>query len=223
MNIFNKADQLYLIGLMCFILLVSCHHNNEGLNHSTLANNPELSLNHIPNSCLQDGDIIVRKSLDPISTIFSSFNVQGSPYSHCGLIFYNESLNKFEVFHITASENDSKIKQDKLSDFIHPKITNQFAVFRLQSASLEQTKKVHIVIDSLIRNNVQFDEKFDWNTDDKMYCTELVYKTWVISGIQTNRIRIDTAKKSGKPYLPIENLIDTNICKIIFQNQINSL
>ena len=43
---------------------------------------------------------------------------------------------------------------------------------------MQQVQKILYVAGNYFRDGLEFDTKFDLGTDDKMYCTEFVYKVF---------------------------------------------
>ena len=64
---------------------------------------------------------------------------------------------------------------------------------------------------------IEFDHKMDFKSDEKMYCTEFIYK--VFKRVNKNFEGILLKNYEGEDYLPLENLYLNAKCNIIYKNQ----
>lgn len=123
------------------------------------------------NSLFHSGDIIFRDGRGAISSLFRNCSLNDPCYSHAGII--HEERGQFYVFHVIGGEgNEGIMRKDKIVDFCRSEQAYSFAVYR--------TDQDNYKIDSLAKkyydNHLRFDPQFDLNSDDKMYCTELIFK-----------------------------------------------
>ncbi len=126
---------------------------------------------HFPESQFQSGDIIFRHGRGAVSVIFRNMSMCDKSYSHAGII--HKEGDKTFVYHVIGGErNTSTMRKDKLSDFCGKKEAFSFGVFRSDLDPL----KIDSLAGCYFSQHLKFDDKFDLATDDKMYCTELVYK-----------------------------------------------
>ena len=126
-------------------------------------------------SLLKNGDMIVRNGTDDVSRTARSFNRKDKTYSHCGIIQI-ENDTVFVYHALGGSYNPSqKLLRQELEVFCDPGAVDRIAVFRYSLDS----KETHILTQWL-RNHytagLPFDMFFNFYTDDKMYCSELVFK-----------------------------------------------
>ena len=97
-----------------------------------------------------------------------------SNLTHVGIIFYNDS----EPFVI---EGVHPVKITPLNDFISRGVAGKYKVVRYnRKLNDEQKNRMY----EYARNQIgkDYDVKFEWS-DDKMYCSELVFKTYFNGGI----------------------------------------
>lgn len=106
----------------------------------------------------------------------------GSRYSHCGIIYENEG----EYFVYEAS---SKVKLTKLNEWIDWGEDGHYVVKRLNDHNVLLNNNAIIkMIDCGKRfNEKKYDIYFEWS-DEKIYCSELVYK------IYKNAIEVEVGK-----------------------------
>ena len=119
----------------------------------------------------QDGDIIFQTSRSSQSSMIQT--VTGSDLTHCGIIFYKD--NKPYVF-----EAVNPVKLTPLSIWINRGSGSKYKVVRL-NYKLRDNHKMIMLSYAKKQLGKQYDLKFQWS-DNKMYCSELVWKIYRSSG-----------------------------------------
>jgi hypothetical protein len=161
----------------------------------------------------RSGDIVLRCGKDEISRLFCRLNRRNQHYSHCGVLSNTDS-GLYVTHIIGGSENpEGGILYEPVRLFIRPEQNSRWALIRydLDSTRLEIFQQnIHRPLDSTIR----FDAAFDLATDDKMYCSELLYKGLIKAAQDSLYIRL-SAGRSGKQYIAIDDLFENRHCKII--------
>jgi len=171
------------------LLLIACNNNDKdpatiGTTPSapvSPANNPhnayypanQMILDGI--SLLRDGDLVVRNNQDFASQLIREFNKTDKSYTHGGIVIVENGYPM--VYHIVAgSENpDEKLRKDSLVSFCNPRKNFGFAIYRYQLAPAELSAFKQSILDWYTQG-LKFDMDFDLQTDDKMYCSEMIYK-----------------------------------------------
>lgn len=130
---------------------------------------------------LQDGDIIFRRGTDAVSRAILAGDT-GSNYSHVGLIVMRH--NHAFVLHAspaeTAGEGD-KVKIEPLSLFISSSRSLAVSLLRLKDSSKVRGK---LAVDyAQSRIGAPFDFSFNSNDDSGLYCTELVWRAYLATGV----------------------------------------
>lgn len=123
---------------------------------------------------LQDGDIILRKGDGPLS--FHLMNNTKEEYTHCGIIFKDD--NKWRVIHslggeVSKDEIDGVQTMD-LDKFIEYSADSVLYICRpifIDSAGAKIVERAKYYLE----RKVPFDHRFSLFTEDKLYCSELLY------------------------------------------------
>ena len=159
-------------------------------------------------SLFHSGDIIFRDGRGLISNAFKKFSQTDSRYSHAGII--HKENGKTFVLHLIDSRDDNNMKKETLNEFCSGIRSNGFAVYR---TNLDGNK-----IDSIAKffysKNIKFDTDFSLMTDDKMYCTELIYKVLILVSGDVNFLPLTTI--SGIKYEACDNIYLSSHLKKIY-------
>lgn len=121
-------------------------------------------------TCFHDGDLIFQSSASGQSQAIQL--ATHSKYSHCGLLFND----KGEWFVYEAVQ---PVKKTPFLEWIKHGDNEYYVVKRLREADHIMTKDTLNKMRNMIHNQMgkDYDLAFDWN-DDKMYCSELVWKAY---------------------------------------------
>lgn len=141
------------------------------------------------NVLLRDGDLVLRSGEEISSRLIKKINRKDQTWSHSGVVLYENSYPY--IYHIvTGDENPSeKIRKDSLDRFSDPRKNSGFAIYRYDMNN-EELKSFRNTMVSWYKQEILFDSLFNWKTDDKMYCSEMIGKALVIA---TNyRIKLQT-------------------------------
>lgn len=124
---------------------------------------------------LQEGDLVVRLSRDPVSGYIKQFNRQDKKYSHSGIVIFEQGQPY--VYHIVnGQENpDEKLRRDSLSRFCDPKYEKAYGIFRYDMSKSE-ILKLKTYVQTLYVRGVRFDNDFNFATNERMYCSEMISK-----------------------------------------------
>jgi hypothetical protein len=142
---------------------------------------------------LKEGDLIVRSGNDMTSQLIKNFNKKDKNYSHAGIVFLQDGEPK--IYHILAGvENpDAKMVTDSLEKFCYPRQNTGFAIYRYNVESAE-ISTMKTVVTNWYKQGVGFDSAFNLQSDDRMYCSEMIKKA--LARATKNRIIIATTKPS---------------------------
>lgn len=125
---------------------------------------------------LRDGDLVLRTGNDFTSLSLRLFSSRDKTYSHSGLVHF--AHGHIRVYHAIGGEDnpDQALRSDPFGYFCDPTHNLGFAVYRydLDSAELRRLNNAEIRYYS---EKVKFDMDFDLKSDNRLYCTEFVYKS----------------------------------------------
>lgn len=184
----NKFTIRWLLGCLIFFSS-ACTHNKEELSlqqseeekvaKQISTENLQAKLTSVK-KLIEAGDIITRTGNDFTSQSLKTLNRKDKTFSHCGIAaIENDSLF---IYHAIGGEwnPDQKIKRENFEAFTNPAENNLMGVYRFNI--LKQEKKNLIkTAQQLYKSNILFDMDFDLKTDDKMYCVEFVYKSFLMA------------------------------------------
>jgi hypothetical protein len=140
-----------------------------------------------PDSLFHNGDIIFRDGRGVISTIFRNMSLTDQSFSHGGIIHIEGT--QCYVYHVIGGEGrNSVMRKEKIENFCNRNEAASFAIFRTDLDG----KKIDSAAGIYYNKRILFDDKFDLHTDDKMYCTELIYKIFTRLSANNNFIPLTT-------------------------------
>lgn len=212
-NLFSNLIQYSRWPLGCLVFFLwSCGHK---IPDTTAIKKADTSLYlHTLDSmsaALKTGDLVFRRGNDFASQTFANMNLEDRRFSHVGLVsFENE---KPYIFHaIGGSFNpDQKIKKEPLEVFAAPDQNRSFGVYRGENAV---PALLSAMLDSLYNSGVPFDLMFDLESDDRLYCSEMVYK--VMKRCQPT-VRLHPSLAKNKEYVSTETFtLSKDLNQIIF-------
>lgn len=140
--------------------------------------NKTTNIKNIPLTNLNNGDIILRcgRSTESYAVYLADKNAE---FTHLGIISI-ENKKPF-VIHVVPDKN-KLVKKESLTEFLKPKNTSEFAIYRSHYNKVYLDKVVQEA-NSFYLKKYEFDNKYDLETDSKLYCTELVLKAFNNVGI----------------------------------------
>jgi Permuted papain-like amidase enzyme, YaeF/YiiX, C92 family len=164
-------------------------------------------------SQLQEGDLVLRHARGFVSDAILSFSTNDPQYSHSGIV--RKIKGKTYVYHASGGEENmsNSMKCDELALYCHPAAIFKFGVFHFDLPDHQRAKFISI-LDEWYKQGVEFDFDFDMYTDDKMYCSEMIYKALTLATNDKNYIPL--SRVIDKPYVAIDNLYLNDHCNLIF-------
>lgn len=206
----KKIPDLFLIAfLMGASLMISFKNRNEEIAQSNKSTG-KIKTPLLPDSLFRSGDIIFRDGRGVISSAFRRLSLTDPRYSHAGIIHKENGL--VFVYHILGGERgrNNKMRKDLLSFFCNPLQSNSFAVYRMD----QNGKKIDSLATHYFSKKLEFDTGFNLSTDDKMYCTELIYKILIKVSGQENYLPLTNF--SGVKYEACDNIYLSSHSKKIY-------
>ena len=201
-TIIPTADLLLLV-LFCYTNFC-CQENNK---QQYLAESKRAATNDSilseARTLIQSGDLILRTGTDFSSDEVKTISPDDKTYSHAGIAVKEE--NQVYVYHVEPDYyyiND-KVRKELLDSFCNPSKNLGIGIARYNLREEQRIAFIHY-IDSQYRKKVPFDIHFKLDTDDSMYCSEMILK-----GLAT--------ATSGELMLPTLRFNDKSKFKIIRQ------
>jgi hypothetical protein len=166
---------------------------------------------------LRTADIVVRMGRGPDSYILAKLNQTDQSWSHCGIVVVENGCPF--VYHCIGGEDnpDERMRRDSACHFLTYRYNYGVGAFRYRIADTV-AQKVATITQQLYRTRPLFDLDFNLSTDDKLYCSELVYK--VLCSATQDTGFLHTCYGHGRDFVGIDNLYTNSaasfICKLTF-------
>ncbi|MGB7247496.1 MAG: YiiX/YebB-like N1pC/P60 family cysteine hydrolase [Phormidesmis sp.] len=134
----------------------------------------------------QNGDIIFRSSNTWLTNVAGQF---ASPltYSHVGIVTVDGA--QMTVVHASI-EGDSiaqtlgnPVIEEPLADFLKRGNATHAAIYRLKDATTKTQRAIAKAAHAYAKAAIPFDSGFDLATADRVYCSELIWRVYLESGI----------------------------------------
>ena len=185
---FLWVNKYLVLNFILCIFSFSCQHSNTKLESES-----EISK-------FENGDLIYRHGNGFFSNYFKDRSNIEQIYSHGGIVYIKD--DSIYVIHSEASEftGIGGVKKEPINVFLDNIQT--WGVYRLDTT---QAIRDSVVLNTMkyIEKNTPFDFDFDNDSDEKLYCTELV-ATVVNKAFDRNIINTHSTF-AGKPYYAIDD------------------
>ncbi len=160
------------------LLLLSCKNPQ----HSADIDSKEATLKkswHLIDSSkqlLNDGDLILRSDDDLESLSIQNLSKKEKIYSHSGIVF--KETDSFFVYNAIAGKDNptEKLKREPYDSFLNPNKKTGFGIFRYNLSATENDH-LHKIYQQYFLSRLPFDKSFNLQSDDSMYCSEIIYKS----------------------------------------------
>lgn len=183
----------HLIFTAIFFLFLSCHENEKitPTNLSTEPPAPDSIQSHIDSlkKICRPGDLIVRLGDDLVSDRIRYLSANDYSYSHAGIIVTHN--NEKMVCHIYPNDiapGADTIRFDNIDTFLNRRTNLKCALYRYDLSD-EEKLNFENELNTYHNNKVHFDKKYELKTDDKLYCSEMIYKA--LKKVTNNRVIIE--------------------------------
>lgn len=159
---------------------------------------------------IRSGDLVTRTGNDFTSQSLRGLNRRNKDWSHCGIASVeNDSVF---VYHALGGEwnPDEKLRRDPWILFAEPYSNNSAGLFRFALADSTITNLVG-TIKEFYRNQLPFDMHFDLATDERMYCAEFIYKSFLIAS--KYQLRFNRSHINSFEFIGVDDLFLHPLCK----------
>jgi hypothetical protein len=149
---------------------------------------------------LKSGDVVFRDGQEFSSQLIKNVNRKDKSYSHAGVVFFENGYPY--IYHILPGEDNpgEKLRKDSLQRFCNPRKNFGFGIFRYNMEPAE-IDKMQGLFGTWYKKELRFDSLFSLDSDDMMYCSEMIAKA--IERSTGKRIRFNTTRL---------NSIEANYC-----------
>lgn len=163
---------------------------------------------------LRTGQVVLRMGLGADSRLLSQLNKHDKSYSHCGIVLIEHGYPF--VYHSIGGEDnpDERLRRDSARRFFSPRGNIAIAAIQYPFSAAGLTRLGSVVQD-YYHHRPRFDMKFDLRTDDKLYCTEFVYKA--INKATNDTAYIGTSTVMAGTYVGTDNLFVNPHASFVFQ------
>ncbi len=158
---------------------------------------------------VESADIILRTGKDFTSQIMRNLSIHDKTYSHAGIASWeNDTLF---VYHSIGGEwnPNQRLRRDRFELFCNPYENRGFGVYRYHISG-KQKDEIIKKAKEYYSHKILFDIKFDLNSDDKMYCSEFIYKTINIS--THDSVNLKTTTLNNIKFVAIDDLFLNPFC-----------
>lgn len=152
---------------------IACRNTSTGISQEkTAANRQQVDSTAL---LLKSGDLVFRNGTDEMSRAARSFNRIDTSFSHCGIVLV-ENDTPF-VYHALGGNYNpgQKLRRDPIGKFCSAEETDRFAIYRYNLIQ-QQTDSLTAIVHQHYHAGLPFDMYFNFLSDDKMYCSEFVFK-----------------------------------------------
>jgi len=156
------------------------------------------------------GDLILRTGNDFTSESLRSLNQRDKTYSHCGIAsIENDTLF---VYHALGGEwnPDQKIRRDLFDFFAEPYSNRGIGIYRFELPDTA-IKTLMVTVKNLYHMGIMFDMKFDLKSNDRMYCAEFVYKSYLMG--TNGKLQFGTSHLGNFEFIGVDDLFLQPMCK----------
>ena len=164
---------------------------------------------HQVKNLVKSGDLILRTGKDFTSGLMRKLSQNDKTYSHCGIAsLENDTLF---VYHALGGEwnPDQKLRRDPFELFCNPYENRGFGIFRYRINNVQQKNIINLA-HQFYKQGVMFDIQFDLATDNRMYCSEFVYKT--IEKATKDSVALSTNTFNHIKFVAVDNLFLNPFC-----------
>lgn len=167
---------------------------------------------------IQHADLLVRRGDDMTSYMLSQLNIKDKTYSHCGIVVIEDGYPF--VYHSIGGEDnpDGVIRRDSAHIWCSPANNHAFAAYRYDMPDSTKQRFVSVV-KSYYNEGCMFDMFFDLATDDRLYCSEMIYKA--VRHATHDSTYIALSENYGRKFAGIDDLYPAmhsrEICRIRFK------
>jgi len=156
------------------------------------------------------GDLILRTGNDFTSESLRSLNQRDKTYSHCGIASIEHDT--LFVYHALGGEwnPDQKIRRDPFEYFAEPYSNRGIGIYRFRLSHAD-INALMVTVKNLYHMGIMFDMKFNLQSNDRMYCAEFVYKSYLMG--TRGKLQFSTSRLGDFEFIGVDDLFLQPMCK----------
>ena len=171
---------LSLLFILC-LSLQACHSSQQDRLPVVEQLTPQQKIDNAIDSLKAgalEGDLITHLNDDIVSGAIRNMNEKDFSFSHSGIIVIRDGqkmvCNIYPAVH-PGTLTDT-IQYQPIDSFLNPKTNLEAGLFRYD-LSAQEKKNFIATLDSFKMTKAHFDELYDYTTNDKLYCSEMIAKS----------------------------------------------
>lgn len=120
------------------------------------------------------------------------------------------------IYHSLGGEDnpDARLRRDSARHFFSPAHIAAFAIVSYPFTDTQQ-QALRQKVATIYNRHPKFDLQFDLNTDDKLYCTEFVYKAITTTLADTTYLPLTSVL--GRTFVGTDNLFINDHAHLVWQ------
>jgi Permuted papain-like amidase enzyme, YaeF/YiiX, C92 family len=194
---------------LIWIIPVACSNGDFSFNNDAVP----FKVNSKVFSCIKEGDILLRQGQGPFSTHIVRYLDEKHPLSHCGIVC--NINNKLMVVHCISEELSGidGAQTQSIPDFFADVADSNIAIVR---PLLDTNQKIKFISEAkrYLNKKIKFDHDFNFKDTSKLYCSELVYHSYVNS---TGKNPFDFKKNDNVDLMKFDSFFKTQYFITVWQ------
>ena len=161
---------------------------------------------------VRSGDVVTRTGNDFTSQSLRSLNRRDQTFSHCGIASIEH--DSLFIYHALGGEwnPDQALMRESFEGFTDPVDNRAAGIFRFNIKE-QYREKLISTVQELYLEKIKFDLAFDLKTDDKLYCAEFVYKSFLRATDST--VRFNHSFIRDFEFIGVDDIILHPLCRKI--------
>lgn len=208
-----------ILSILALIVFAACKERKKPVITTLSSPNPvNFQLEDSAIALIKPGDIVFRLGNDITSYMLSQLNFRDKSFSHCGFAVVENG--KTYIIHSIGGEfnPDQKIKKEPAKKWFSPENNLSLGIARWNMNN-DEKQKLTSEIEQYYKEGKKFDLNFDINTDDRLYCAEMIYKAAILSTHNSSYLPITSI--FNKKYVGVDDLFlnphTTMICRLRYK------
>ncbi|MFZ4769297.1 MAG: hypothetical protein ACOYLO_03895 [Ferruginibacter sp.] len=159
---------------------------------------------------IHSGDFVTRTGNDFTSQSLRTLNRRNETYSHCGIAsIENDSLF---IYHAMGGEwnPDEKLRRDPFESFAEPYSNKGIGIFNFLVTDSLKNNLLNVTR-QFYQDGLMFDMDFDLQTDDRMYCAEFIYKTFLKAS--NNQLAFNKSRIGDFVFIGVDDIFLHPLCR----------